>query len=348
VPSRLYTSAAICFLWACSPPASNPVVAATNIRKQQVHFRNGDITLAGTLFLPAGSRVHPAVVLFHGSGPEPRNTFMGRWFAEQGIAALTYDKRGVGESTGDFKTVPFQTLVDDGLAAIAFLKARADIESNRIGVWGLSQGGWLGPLAASRSKDVAFVIAVSGPGVSPGEQMIFYYGTQLRDQGVPAQQVAEASDLRRKVWRYLSTGEGYDEASTALQQAQSQPWFAAIKEQPDGLFAKSPASKILDDPAIRAQQWFKFEIDYDPRSALRKLTVPALFLFGGQDELVPVQRSADIIRQTLTESGHRDFTIKTFPDADHNIRLRTPDGRPFAPGYLDTMREWARSKVAPH
>jgi pimeloyl-ACP methyl ester carboxylesterase len=340
-------AAAACLLWGCSGPAFHDVVAGKGIREEQIQFRNGDATLAGTLFLPTSDGTHPAVVLFHGSGPEPRNTSMGRWFAEQGIAAVTYDKRGVGESTGDFRTVPFTNLVDDGLAAISFLKARADIDSNRIGVWGLSQGGWLGPLAASRSADVSFVVAVSGPGVSPGEQMIFYYGNQLRDQGVPEEQIVEASDLRRRVWHYLSTGEGYEEANHALQRAQSRPWFAALREQPDGLFNTSPASAILHDRAIRARMWFKVEMNYDPRIALRKLTVPALFLFGEHDELVPVQRSVDIIRKTLTESGHGNFTIKIIADADHTIRSETPDGRrQFAPGYLETISDWVRKVSA--
>ena len=321
-------------------------MAATPVREEQAHFRNGDIELAGTLFLPAGTRARPAVVIFHGSGPEARNEFMGRWFAEQGVTALTYDKRGVGESAGDFRVVPFMDLAGDGLAGIAYLKGRAEIDATRIGVWGLSQGGWLGPLAASQSKDVAFVIAVSGPGVSPGEQMIFYYGNQLRDAGIPEEQVTEASNLRRRVWRYLSTGQEYEEARKALEQGQSRPWFAALKEQRDGLFHKSPAA-ILQDKALRAGQWFRMELNYDPRVALRRLKVPALFLFGDQDELVPVARSVAIIRQTLEESGHRDFTIQIFPGADHGLHVQAAGGRPqFAAGYLEVMRDWLHKKVA--
>src|SRR4051794_33792490 len=65
-------------------------------------FFNRDVRLAGTLVLPAAPGPHAAVVLLHGSGPQKRDLFMARWFAEQGIAALAYDKRGVGESAGDF------------------------------------------------------------------------------------------------------------------------------------------------------------------------------------------------------------------------------------------------------
>jgi pimeloyl-ACP methyl ester carboxylesterase len=92
--------------------------------------------------------------------------------------------------------------------------------------------------------------------------------------------------------------------------------------------------------------WFRLEMNYDPRIALRKITVPALFLFGEKDALVPVPKSVEVIRQTLTESGHRDFTIKTFPNADHGIRLPSPYGGGLVdPGYLDTMRDWLHSKT---
>jgi dienelactone hydrolase len=78
----------------------------------------------------------------------------------------------VGESTDDFQAGLFMDLCDDGLSAVAYLKSRKEIDPRHIGVWGMSQGGRLGPLAASHSADISFVIAVSGPGVSPGEQML--------------------------------------------------------------------------------------------------------------------------------------------------------------------------------
>jgi pimeloyl-ACP methyl ester carboxylesterase len=271
---------------------------------------------------------------------------MARWFAEQGVAALTYDKRGVGESTGDFAQVPFTELCGDGLAAVELLRARKEVNRRQIGVWGVSQGGWLGPLAASRSPDVAFVIAVSGPGVSPGEQMIFYYANELRSQSFSDSEIAAASSLRREVWHYLSTGAGYAEAKSALKTSRSLRWYAAIQAQQDGLFALSD-SAILDDPSLRARWWFRQEMNYDPTVTLRKLSVPALFLFGEKDELVPVEKSIEIIRKTLTETQAHDFTIKVFPGADHGIYVDAPDGnRQFASGYLDTMKEWLRSRFA--
>lgn len=312
------------------------------VRDVPVTFPSGDVTLAGTLFVPDVGGRHPAVVLYHGSGPQARDAFTGRWFAEHGVAALAYDKRGVGQSSGDFRAVPFPELVDDGLAGIAFLKARADINPKQIGVWGLSQGGWLAPLAASRSKDITFVIAVSGPGVSPGEQMVFYYGNQLRARGLGTREVDEAGDLRRKVWHLLSTGEGFDATSAALERAKSQPWFGAVDEQAGGLFRRS-ARDLVNDRKLRADDWYRSELNYDPKIALRALTVPSLFVFGDQDALVPVDLSVSIIRQTMTYAGHPPFSIVVFPGADHTISLAAADGRrTLAPGYLDAISEWLR------
>lgn len=315
-------------------------------REQAVRLANGEVTLAGTLVLPkradAARRV-PAVVLFHGSGPQERNLVMARWFAGEGIAALAYDKRGVGESTGDFRTVPFMELCGDGLAGIEYLKSRADIDATRIGVWGLSQGGWLGPLAASRSADVAWVIAVSGPGVSPGEQMIFYYAEELRARGLAEKDVREVSELRRTVWTYAETGIGYASAKSALEAARSRSWYKAAQAQGDDLFGPLLTPEEQARPGAVGYRWFRQEAIYDPVPALRALRVPALFLFGDEDRLVPVGESVAAVRQVDAEDGKKDFTIRVFPHADHAMYLRPTGGRD--PDYLETMHEWLAGRV---
>jgi uncharacterized protein len=317
-----------------------------NISEEAVRFVSGNITLAGTLVLPGGTQGHPAVVLFHGSGPEERNLFMARWFAAEGVAAFAYDKRGVDESGGNFRTVPFMDLCDDGLAAIAYLKSRNEIDPKRIGVWGLSQGGWLGPLAASRSADVSFVIAVSGPGVSPGEQMIVYYANELRARGVTETDIQEASTLRREIYSYLFSAKGYQKAKADLNQARTKPWYIEAKTQQDNLFAPLQKPSELterDNPKITR---FAREMHYDPVPALQALRVPALFLFGDQDRLIPVEKSVEVIRRVLTQSGHGDFTIRVFPNVDHGMRLTTNGAEgTIDPEYLATMRTWLAAHV---
>jgi hypothetical protein len=325
--------------------ASGPP-GAQKTREEAIHFASGKITLAGTLVLPSGAERHPAVVLFHGSGPQERDLFMARWFAAQGVAALAYDKRGVGESEGSFRTVPFMDLCDDGLAAIAYLKSRKEIDPKRIGVWGLSQGGWLGPLAASRSADVAFVIAVSGPGVSPGEQMIVLYGNELRARGLAERDIQEAGTLRREIYNYLYTGNGYEQAKADLDRARVKPWWSAVKAQRDRLYEPLQKPSELnerDNPNIVR---FARDMHYDPVPALEALRVPALFLFGDQDELIPVEKSVDVIRQISTQSGHRDFTIQVLHNVDHGMHLVSNGAEgTIAPEYLTAMRTWLAAHV---
>jgi len=314
--------------------------------EETVHFTSGDITLAGTLVLPEGSQPHAAVILVHGSGPQKRDLFTARWFASEGIAALAYDKRGVGESSGDFRKVPFMELCGDGLGAIRYLKSRKEIDAKRIGVWGLSQGGWLGPLAASRSADVAFVIAVSGPGVSPGEQMIVYYANQLRGQGMDEGDVREASTVRRDIWSYMSSGLGYEKTKAELDGTRTKRWFSQARVQEDHSFGALPTPAELSKPVGRSAIWFKQEAVYDPVPALRALRVPALFLFGDHDQLIPVDESVAVIQRVLAEDKHRDFTIWVFPNVDHEMRLVTSEATgSIDPEYLKTMRDWLSAHV---
>jgi uncharacterized protein len=310
-------------------------------REESVHFTSGNLTLAGTLCLPTGLQRHPAIFLFHGSGPQGRDLSTARWFAAQGFAALTYDKRGVGQSAGNFRDGPFTDLCDDGLAAVEYLKSRREIDPRHIGVWGLSQGGWLGPLAASRSADISFVIAVSGPGVSPGEQMLVYYANELRDRGVPEVDVREAAALRRDVWNYLFTGEGYQKARRELDQARSKRWFREVNSQQDRLFESLQKPSELNRPGSAILR-FRREMTYDPLPALRALHVPALFLFGGEDRLIPVERSTSVIRDILTQSGHGDFTIQVLDNDDHGMHDASGS---VDPRYLDAMRRWLAGRV---
>ena len=140
-----------------------------------------DATLATTMRFPATGRgPFPAIVLVHGSGPMTRDQLrpLAERFLSMGVAVLSYDKRGVGQSTGTYVNVGtarsvevFGQLADDALACVEALQARQDVDARRIGLGGASQAGWIVPLAASRSRDVAFLVILSGPAVTVGEEI---------------------------------------------------------------------------------------------------------------------------------------------------------------------------------
>src|SRR6266545_4527236 len=132
-------------------------------KREDVRFTNRDVQLTGTLIAPSTGGRHPAIVLVHGSGAENRAYMLpwARFVIRHGIAVLGYDKRGVGESTGDWNAATYEDLAGDAVAAVEYLKTRRDIDATQIGLLGISQAGWIMPLAAVRSKDVAFLISVS-------------------------------------------------------------------------------------------------------------------------------------------------------------------------------------------
>jgi hypothetical protein len=144
---------------------------------EEVAFANGDITLAGTLTLPRTPGPLPAIVLVSGSGPQDRDETLGGGIAikpfrlladaltRAGVAVLRYDDRGVGKSTGTFSTATTQDFAADAEAAIGYLLTREEIDPDRIGLLGHSEGGQVAAMLGARDKDLAFIISLAGPGV---------------------------------------------------------------------------------------------------------------------------------------------------------------------------------------
>ncbi len=163
---------------ASNPPGGAPASTPHDV---DLSIASRSATLAATLRFPTvGKPPYPAIVLAHGSGLITRTE--QRWLADRflamGLAVLIYDQRGVGESTGTYVNVGtarsieiFGLLADDALAGVHAIRDRPDIDARRIGLGGVSQAGWITPLAASRSSAVTFVVILSGPAVTVGEEM---------------------------------------------------------------------------------------------------------------------------------------------------------------------------------
>ncbi|HVZ48542.1 MAG TPA: CocE/NonD family hydrolase [Gemmatimonadaceae bacterium] len=148
-------------------PAATPA-AAPAIREEAITFRSGRDSLTGTLFLPPGAVRHPAVIMLHGSGGEDRsaNRELALAFAADGIAAFTYDKRGTGASSGDWKKAGFTDLTADAANAAIAVRNRPDIDPNRLGVYGRGQSATMLPMVAERDASISFLIAVGPNGVA--------------------------------------------------------------------------------------------------------------------------------------------------------------------------------------
>ena len=303
---------------------------------EHVSFSNGAVALSGTLYLPKGGPRHPAVVAFHSANGGTRDFHAYQHLATSlpaaGIAVLLFDRRGSGASSGDFTTASFQDLAADGIAGIGLLKARDDIDPSRIGVWGVSQGGWLGPLAASMSRDIAFVVSVSGPGVSPAKQMNFAVANALRRAGQSPAVVSKALQVRDTVDDYFRGRLTKDAAEQAIASIRQERWFGDVFLGSGGL---------PDDPA--RTKWY-LEMDYDPLDALARVQVPIAFFFAPADAWVAVDESISAIRRATRFNAA--VTIRTIADADHLMETGPPDsGGPVSRKYLNELLVWLRERV---
>jgi len=311
-----------------------PALVGTPIKElqqEEMSFKNGETTLSGTLVLPPTKGPHPAVVLVHGSGPAVREDyhFIADFFALNGVAALIYDKRGCGSSTGDWRKSGFGDFSGDALAGLELLKNRPDINPRQIGLEGGSQGGWVVGLAASRSTNVAFIISVSGPGITPEEQCAFVIEHRMKAAGFSEADFHEALSLWRLDSRCARTDSGWDELEAARRAARKKPWYSG-----DVVW--------LGPSDSRLKQW-QLIWDYDPVPVLRQVHCPVLSIFGELDPLVPVQKSADIWKTALTEAGNQDVVIKIVPNADHGITdMRNGTA---LPDFFTLQRDWLLKHV---
>jgi uncharacterized protein len=280
--------------------------APVNFTSEDVVFSNGNLKLAGRLFKPLKPGRYPAVVVVHGSGPQGISdnyyNFWGRFFASRGVAALIYDKRGVGRSTGDYKQANFEDLAGDALAAIRLLRNRKDVNRNQIGLFGISQGGWIAPLAALRSDAAKFLILNVGPSVTVEEQELHRVEYTLRADEVSEDDITEALEYTRRMFKVAYSGNGWEELEKLGLQLKDKKW-----------------ASTLSIPENRESLAGWNRIRFDPAPVLRQTRVPVLSIFGENDLLVPPKENADKMERYLKAAGNRDFTVRIIPNAGHDM-----------------------------
>lgn len=308
--------------------ALHRVSATTGKRyaERDVAFYNGGVRLGGTLFLPAGTGSHPGIIFVHGSGDEGRwaSAFLADYAARHGIAALIYDKRGVGASSGNWRTSTLPDLAADARAGIRLLAQTPGVDSRRIGVYGHSQGGGIAPEIAAGNPLVSFVVAADGP-VGPQYLQDIYRVDTYLEQHYSGKQLADAERLYREFVDVARTGGSHAQLRADIRAAGNATWLTDVG---------------IPDDRSWVWDWYPRYAHYDNRSAWKKVRVPVLILFGGKDALVPVKPSIDQTIALLKQGGDPPVTVRVFDDADHTLRVppKTAQGWPHLPsGFPDVI-----------
>ena len=218
-------------------------------------------------------------------------------------------------------------------------------------MWGISQAGWIIPYAAQRTRGLAFAILVSAGGLNPHEQVSYYMNGLARSWGLSETEIADADRMHRAVALYYGGHATYRSAQDVVDQYRNTHWFhrAVTHEFWDEM---TPEGRILNPAelaaAIRDRPGaFEFYtapstfMDYS-RLYRRGLRLPTLLVYGGADELVPVERSRAVFDAALRRDRHR-HDVQVFEGATHDIQ--TPEGR-VRPDFLEFMSQWAADRFA--
>jgi pimeloyl-ACP methyl ester carboxylesterase len=311
----------------------------------ETSFTSHGTRLVGRLILPPGDGPVPIVVLLHGSEPDSARDFnsLQRMLPAAGVGAFVYDKRGTGAS-GDKYTQVFSLLADDAVAALAEARRMAGARGTRFGFQGPSQGGWIAPLAATRS-DVDFLIVSFGLAVSVADEDREAIAFQMGLKGYGPDVIAKAQEIGAAATRIFASGmsEGIEELDTVRARYRGEPWYRDVY----GNYTHIILGMTADEIRTRGQAYrFGTPVHYDPMPTLRAVKVPQLWALGGQDIDAPVGETARRINGLIADG--QPITLAVFPEAEHGMTEfeEAPGGTRvstrFTPGYFRILIDYAK------
>nr|WP_315424251.1 alpha/beta fold hydrolase [uncultured Pedobacter sp.] len=353
------TSFLICFLFiiGCYQEGKAKKQPSFDTISENVYFKNAkdNITLAGTLSLPGKRGRFPAVILISGNGKNNRDEEFGRhkpfldvsnYLTRNGFAVFRFDKRGVGESEGDFDSANSFDFAEDVRAALNYLLTRKEIQKNNIGLIGHSEGGLIASIVASSSPNIAFIVSLAGPSIA-GDKILLH------------QQKA------------IAKMRGLDDSSIEISQKANQGAFEIVKKYTNDLVLKSKMVEYIQgisrndpdkpknmtfDEYVNAQvtgilkPWMVNFLRFKPEDYIKHIKCPVLALNGSKDLQVLAKENLPEWERILKESGNTNVTIKELPNLNHLFQTSNT-GLPkeykeinesFSPIAMKEMTSWMK------
>jgi pimeloyl-ACP methyl ester carboxylesterase len=294
--------------------------------EDRITFRNGSTELAASVLVPEGEGPFPAAVIVHGSGTSDRsNLWTSAWasaLVKRGILILHPDKRGSGESGGDWRSATFRELAGDAVAAVEALVTRSDVDTSRVAVIGFSQGGDIVPVAAAMSPDIDMVVDVSGSVVPILEQIGDELQKMARREGLTEDQVDLVGAIHEHGTAYVLEGASkWGEYAAALAEAERA-----------GIADSDVVSGFPQEQSSPAWDFLRTIGDFDPLPYWKELEVPTVFIYGGRDTNVDVFKSVDIIEEQLKETG-LPYSLLLFRNNGHAL---------YREDVLSFVAQWLR------
>ena len=331
------------------PGVPAPEATTEGAVEKNVTFTSGNLTLDGTLTLPAGATGPvPGVLFIAGSGPVDRDENaaglktdvfrqLAAALAKAGIGSLRYDKRGVGQSGGVFADVSMEDLVADARAALNTLESSAGIDPQRIFILGHSEGGIIAPMIAAGNSDLSGIVLLAAPAHSLDWIIRGQIERLNRDAGKTEEQVQAALAQEDQYLNFVRGSTGDWSNYTFDQLKKAMPWLTQQKYVQIKAFSLS---------------WLRQHFHHDPIATIKKVTCPVLIIQGENDYQVP-SGEANLLSSALSEAGNTDVTVDKLPDLNHlmrhhpekpNLTYRHLD-EPVDQRVLDAVTGWITSHV---
>jgi len=312
---------------------SDPVSGVRVGRERLFRFDSDGAQLFARLQLPDGAPPYPAVVLVHGSGDSPGTEWLynSDFFVANGIAALTYDKRGSGRSDGEF-TFDFHQLARDTVAAVERLLEEPEIDTQRIGLSGYSQGAWVAPLASSMSDSIAFVVVNYGMIESPAEEARLEMRQLLIDADVTDADLADAEQLIAAAVDLVANefNCGWEEFNAMKEKYGDSPWMEYLQGTPVDQLVWYP--KFLVRLLARSRLPKGLAWDYDSTTLLATSDKPMVWLLAQEDRSAPNEQTVAKLR--AMEGDGRPIELIVFENADHGmVTFDEVNGERVVTGY---------------
>ncbi|QJB69942.1 alpha/beta hydrolase family protein [Parasphingorhabdus halotolerans] len=283
-----------------------------NYTREAVSFQSRDgLTLAGDLYRPANPN-GLAMVLVHGSGPQDRNGYASimavtaEALAQRGHIVLTYDKRGVEKSQGDWSKMGFADLASDAISAMDWLAMQQDVGSN-IGFAGSSQAGWVVAKAIEQGAKPGHVhlLGAAGSALTVEEQNLYNTEVRMRCAGIVEAEIRMALDQQEEFFKYVRTRSNPEKLDGLTKRASVYP---ALR---DWLF---PSSADVD---FDAGDWFTtLELAFDPIPVWQDYDGRAVFVFSEYDDSTPTALATKRLEK-LPGAKNGNFEIINLPGTQH-------------------------------
>lgn len=298
---------------------------------QETNFKNDSLTLYADIYTPQETNIKIGIVLIQGSGNSDRTNLWSRSFAEflteSGYYVLLPDKRGCGKSEGSWKNSSFQDLALDAIASVHHLKDIMKLD--KVGVMGLSQGGFIAPIAASRDITIKFVIDIVGASVTLEEQIIHEVVTTSQKEGLNPTEIKEVLDLHVLMKEYAFRRD-WKPLEKRFYDLESSSWLE---------FAKTfPNSKD-----IWVWDWIKLNIDFNPMDYWKLVNQDVFVAYGSKDQNdnMPVYESVYRLQKGFKSIGKENYQINIY-ETGH--AMYEDDKAELRKEFLQDLLEWLKNR----